>query len=91
MTQVCRFKFKKRLGKDRIEEQVAIAILSAESTFGEAKVRLYARYAASEDKAVVDVSGRVGQHVAESLIRLITKKYGEDSFSVERIRTKEAS
>ncbi len=88
MIQVCRFKFRKRFGKDEIEEQVGIAILAAESAFGEAKVRLYARYAASEDRAVVDVSSRIGQHIAESLIRLMTKKYGEDSFSVERIRTR---
>ena len=89
MAQACRFKFKKRLGKDEIEDQLGIAVLAAESAFGEAKVRLYARYAASEDRAVIDVSSRVGQHIAESLIRLMTKKYGETSFSVERIRTKE--
>lgn len=89
MTEVCRFKFKDSISKEMIEGEIALAIITAECMFGQAKVRLNAAYVASSNKAVIDVSSPVGEHIAEVFTGLMTKKYGEDSFSVERIRTKE--
>ena len=40
--QVCRFKLNKNLSREQIEEKIAFAVVSAECTFGQAKVRLNA-------------------------------------------------
>ena len=87
MREVCRFTFKRPITKDAIEEQMALAIMTAECNFGQAKVRLNAAYVASNDKAVIEVSSAVGEHIAEMFTGLMTKKFGENSFSVERIRS----
>jgi hypothetical protein len=53
--QVCRFKFNRSLSREQIEEKIAFAIVAAECTFGQAKVRLNAAYLAADNKVVIDV------------------------------------
>ncbi|OGW80874.1 MAG: hypothetical protein A3C47_05950 [Omnitrophica bacterium RIFCSPHIGHO2_02_FULL_51_18] len=89
MTDVCKFKFQEKVGKKTIEKQIARAIETAEYTFGPAKVRLHAGYLATDDKAVIDASSEVGEYIAQIFIGLMTRKLGEDKFTVERIRRKE--
>ncbi len=84
--QVCRFTFQKNVSRDRIEELIAFAVISAECTFGQAKVRISASYLASDSKAVIDVSSPVGEHIAEIFTGLVIRDYGEESFTVERVR-----
>ncbi len=86
MTDVCRFKFHEKIGKRNIEKQLARAIETAEYAFGQAKVRLHAAYLATNDKAVIDASSEVGEYIAQIFIGLMTRKIGEDKFTVERIR-----
>jgi len=86
MTQVCKFTFKKEATREFVEEQVAFAILSAECTFGQAKVRLNAAYLAADNKVVIDVSNKVGEHIAEIFTGLMIKFLGEQGFTVERIK-----
>ncbi len=86
MTDVCRFKFYEKIGKRNIEKQIARAIETAEYAFGQAKVRLHAAYLATNDKAVIDASSEVGEYIAQIFIGLMTRKIGEDKFTVERIR-----
>ncbi len=86
MRQVCKFTFKKQVDREFIEEQIAFAILSAECTFGQAKVRLNAAYLASDNKVVIDVSNTVGEHIAEIFTGLMIKFIGERGFTVERIK-----
>lgn len=85
MTNVYKFTFKKEVNREFIEEQIAFAILSAECTFGQAKVRLNAAYLASDNKVVIDVSNTVGEHIAEIFTGLMIKFIGEQGFAVERI------
>jgi len=85
MTSVYKFIFKKEVTRKFIEEQVAFAILSAECTFGQAKVRLSAAYLAADNKVVIDVSSKVGEHIAEVFTGLMIKFFGEQGFTVERI------
>ena len=84
--QVCRFKLNKHLSREQIEEHIAFAVVSAECTFGQAKVRLHASYLASDNKIVIDVTSPVGEHIAEIFTGLLIKNYGEQSFTVERVR-----
>ena len=86
MTDVCRFKFRNDISKEMIEEQIALAIITAECTFGQPKVRLHASYAASGSKAVIDIASDVGEHIAQVFTGLMIRKVGEENFSVERIR-----
>ncbi|HAH21651.1 MAG: hypothetical protein A2Y00_05390 [Omnitrophica WOR_2 bacterium GWF2_43_52] len=86
MTDVCKFKFLEKVGKKTIEKEIARAIETAEYTFGQAKVRLHAGYLATNDKAVIDASSEVGEYIAQIFIGLMTRKLGEDKFTVERIR-----
>jgi len=84
--QVCRFKLNKKLHREQVEEKIAFAVISAECTFGQAKVRLNAAYVAADNKVVIDVSSPVGEHIAEVFTGLLIKEYGEQSFTVERVR-----
>ena len=84
--QVCRFKFNRSLSREQIEEKIAFAVVAAECTFGQAKVRLNAAYLAADNKVVIDVSSPVGEHIAEVFTGLLIKDYGEQSFTVERVR-----
>jgi len=84
--RICRFTFKKKVSPGFIEEQIAFAILSAECTFGAAKVRLNAAYLAADDKVVIEASSAVGEHIAEVFTGLMIKFVGERNFTVERIK-----
>lgn len=86
MAEICRFKFKDGATKEVIEDQIALAIVTAECTFGQAKVRLHASYAASDGKTAIDVSSDVGEHIAQVFTGLMIRKVGEENFTVERIR-----
>jgi len=89
MTEVCRFKFGNGISKEMIEEQIALAIITAECTFGQPRVRLHASYAVSSSKAVIDVASDVGEHVAQVFTGLMIRKIGENNFTVERIKKKD--
>lgn len=86
MTSVCKFRFKKEVSREFIEGQIAFAILSAECTFGQAKVRLNAAYLAADNKVVIDVTSKIGEHIAEVFTGLMIKFLGEQGFTVERIK-----
>ena len=89
MADVCKFKFDEGIDNEFIESQVALAIITAECTFGKPKVRLNAAYIASKNKVVIDVSNEVGEHIAQVFTGLMTRKFGEDKFTVEKIKDKE--
>jgi len=93
MSAVCRFKFPDVLDRETIETQLALAIVAAECTFGQPKVRLSAAYCISKEKphVAIDVSTKIGEHIAEVFTGLMTRQLGEASFTVDRVRGKEAS
>ena len=86
MDNVCKFIFNKAISKEEIEAKIALAIITAECTFGQAKVRLNAAYFATDGKVVIDVSSDVGEHIAQVFTGLATREMGEEAFTVERIR-----
>ncbi len=86
MTTVCRFKFKKEVNPEFLEKQIAYAVLSAESIFGKAKVRIHSPgYLASDGKVVINVSSEVGEHIATVFTGSMNEFVGEQNFIVERI------
>ena len=91
MPAVCRFKFPEGLDREIIETQLAVAIIAAECTFGQPRVRISAAYCVSRDKpqVAIDVSTEVGEHIAQVFTGLMIRKLGEDKFTVDRVRGKE--
>jgi hypothetical protein len=99
MPVVCRFKFPEELGREAIEAQLALAIIAAECTFGQPRVRISAAYcispsngAADSQKATqvaIDVSTKVGEHIAQVFTGLMTRQLGDDKFTVERVGSEE--
>ncbi len=91
MQTVCRFKFPKGLEREIIEKQLALAIIAAECTFGQAKVRISAAYCVSKEKpqVAIDVSTEVGEHIAQIFTGLMIRQLGEEGFTVDRVRDKE--
>lgn len=90
MADVCRFKFKDGIDSDLIESKIALAILAAEGVFGQAKVRLNAAYIVSRNKAAIDVSNDVGEHIAQVFTRFMSEEVGENKFIVERVKSKDS-
>ncbi|MDD5108316.1 MAG: hypothetical protein PHC29_02220 [Candidatus Omnitrophica bacterium] len=86
MTDICKFKFQEKIGKKAIEKEIARAIETAEYNFGQARVRLHTSYLATNDKIAIDTSSDVGEYIAQIFIGIMTRKLGEDKFTVERIR-----
>ncbi len=89
MTDVCRFEFEEKVSKKFIESQISLAIITAECTFGQARVRLSAAYLVSKGKAVIDVSNEVGEQIAQVFIGLMTRAVGEKKFTVNRVKNKD--
>ncbi len=88
MGQVCRFEFDETVTKQNIDDQIALAIITAECTFGKPKVRLHAAYLSSDGQAALDVSSDVGEHIAQVFTGLMSRELGEENFTVERINSK---
>ena len=88
MANVCKFVFNEGINKKSIEEKLALSIITAECTFGKEKVRLNAAYMSSENKVVIDVSNKIGEYIAQVFTGLATRQFGEDNFTVDRIKGK---
>lgn len=85
---LCKFRFIKGVKKKLIEAQMALAIVAVESTLGKSRVRLNAAYNLIGRTVIIDVSNMVGEHIAQVFTGLVTYRFGEEKFSVERIKSK---
>ena len=83
---VFKFNFPNGINKSIVEQKIAEAIMSAECMFGQAKVKMYAGYAISDNKAVIDGASDVGEYVAQIFTGIMTREIGDDSFTVERVK-----
>jgi len=91
MQTVCKFRFPDGLDRKIIETQLALAIVAAECTFGQARVRIAAAYCVSKEKpqVAIDVSTDVGEHIAQVFTGMMIRQLGEDKFTVDRINGRE--
>ncbi|MBL8012829.1 MAG: hypothetical protein JNN05_03180 [Candidatus Omnitrophica bacterium] len=89
MKQVCRFLFDDDIESNLIEAEITQAILTAEDVFGQPKVRLSASYLVSKNKAVIDVTDEVGEHIARVFTGRMSRKVGQERFTVDRINSKD--
>ncbi len=85
MKYVCKFEFNKTVCSSLIEKEIIESILTTEDVFGQAKVQLSASYLVSENKAVIDVSNEIGEHVFSVFIGRLNRKLGRDQYSFQRV------
>jgi hypothetical protein len=87
MSSVLRFSFNEAGPKGEIENDIALAIFTAECVYGRPRVRMEARYAVGDDGAtcVLGVDGEAGEAAARVFAGLTAARVGERSFSVRRL------
>lgn len=88
MPSVCRFTFPLGTDRETIEAHLALAVISAECTFGKPGVRTSgAAYFLSKERPqmAIDVSTEVGEHIAKVFAGLMIRELGEEGFTVERM------
>ena len=87
--EVYRYTFKPNTSLEDLEASLLLAILATESLHGEAQVRLDAAHAVDAEKrsCVVDASTPVGRDLNRLFAGLVSREFGPDAFSVERVGT----
>lgn len=94
MTKHCyRFTLKPAVGLDEAEFTLHLAIFSVEGLFGGARLRTEARYQRliDEHAILVDADTEVGVSLVQVFTNLLTREFGEDSFSVTRVEAEPAA
>ena len=71
---------------DDIEDSLMLAVLTTESVFGRARVRLDASFSFDKAKLVceIDAGNEVGCHLAKVFTGFLEQEFGEDAFRVSR-------
>lgn len=84
---VYRYSINNSVPTTEAERLVHLAMVAVESTHGESRVRLDARYLIDEAKRVivVDATTEAGQRLNEIFVGYLRREHGEDSFSVQRL------
>lgn len=87
---VYRYVFDKSISMEETEATLHLAILAAESLFGESAVRLDAAYSIDEERrvCVVDATNEVGQCICRVFTGYLTREFGDSAFRVRPIDTR---
>ena len=85
MKYVCKFEFDKSVDASFIEREIIESILTTEDVFGQARVQLSTSYLVSENKAVIDVSNEIGEHIFSVLTGRLNRAIGRDQYSFQRV------
>ncbi len=90
-TNVFRFQIKSPVPLIEAEMTLHLAMFAVEGLVGPARIRLDVSYYADEPHGVILVDGtnEVGTAVVRVFTNLLLREFGEDSFRVERIRTRQ--
>ena len=85
MKYVYKFEFDKSIDSRLIEQEIIESILTTEDVFGQARVQLSASYLVAENKAAVDVSNEVGEHIFSVFTGRLNRKIGRNHYSFKRV------
>ncbi|QDU28845.1 hypothetical protein ETAA8_39500 [Anatilimnocola aggregata] len=88
-----RYEFSHDLAIEDVEASLLLAIMAAESLFGESQTRLEARHFLDVDQraCIVDVSTSVGDSFNKLFTGFLTRECGPDSFTVRPVRSADRS
>ena len=86
MSERVRFKLPERNEVRGVEDDVALAIFTAECIYGRPQTRMEVSYATGLDgrTCVLDVNGPAGESAVRVLVGLFEARFGEARFAVER-------
>lgn len=87
--EIYRYVFKHDVSMREAESILHLAIVAAESLFGEPRVRMDASYAidARTRVCVVNGAGTVGRSICRVFTGYLTCQFGPDAFSIRRVAT----
>ncbi|QDU28894.1 hypothetical protein ETAA8_40000 [Anatilimnocola aggregata] len=90
---VYRYEFGPDVANDDIEVAIVMAIMAAESLYGEAEVRLNARYFfdAERHACVIDVATELGASFNKLFMGFLSRECGPDSFKVHPLAERKAA
>ena len=93
MREAYRFTFKESIANQQIEQRLLLAALNTETIFGEAAMRLDAsfRFDKASRTCLIDSGTEVGRHIAKLFIAYISKEFGDECYSLERIENEPAT
>jgi hypothetical protein len=82
-----RYEFGPTIPMDEVEASLVLAIFSAESLYGESRVRLETSHAFSSAtrSCIIKPTGEVGRDLNRLFLGFISREFGQDAFDVERI------
>ncbi|WP_146452762.1 hypothetical protein [Bythopirellula polymerisocia] len=82
-----RYHFGSKIPAEDIEASLLLSILSTESLHGASQVRLDTAHYLDDTKhaCVIDASTQVGCDLNRLFLGFLSREFGDDSFSVERI------
>jgi len=91
MTEKIRFQFPGAEDAGGVEDDLTLAIFTAQCVHGRPQTRLQVRYFVTEDgqRAAIEVAGPAGEMALRVFLGLCSARFGEDGFVVER-RSQEA-
>lgn len=87
MRELYRFRFAKRIPDGKIAQRLFLAAINVENLFGEAQMRLDAKFHIDRKARVVEIdrSSEVGRCVAKLFTRYMSKEFGDACYVVERV------
>lgn len=87
MRELYRFRFTDDTPDGKIAQRLLLAAINVENLFGEAQMRLDAKFHIDRASRVVEIdrSTEVGQCIAKLFTRYISKEFGDGCYTVERV------
>ncbi len=84
---VYRYRFDEKTPLAEVRDSLFLAAFSAEGLHGRSQVRLDAAFRLDEKEraCVIDAATPVGRSIAQIFTGLLTREFGEDAFTVERV------
>jgi hypothetical protein len=87
MAERTRFKFANNQDRSVVEDDIALAIFTAECVYGRPQTRLQVRYLVADGgaSAVLETDGQAGDAVLRVFIGLCSARFGEGGYFVEPV------
>jgi SRSO17 transposase len=85
--EVYRYVFGQQAPFSEVLATLNLALIAAESIYGESRSRLDARFTheSAQYAVVIDASTSVGQALNQVFVGYVTREFGEGAFRVERV------
>ena len=85
---IYRYEFSFDISLQKVEESLALSVLTAESLHGSPQVRLDASFCVDREKraCIVDAGTEVGCDIARIFTGYLTREFGEGAFKVKRLK-----